>query len=115
MNLDRVIAVYCVVHKMIVMGDKKQNKNTLDTFFSLLFGGCGGIHEDVPRDRYMNTPHGAKYQRMVSEVGYEHQKYAQELYQSDRMRREMDRTREKMPDFKWKTLPPDFREKQVKQ
>lgn len=101
MNLDRVIAVYCVVHKMIVMGDKKQNKNTFDTFFSFLFGGCGGIHEDVPRDRYMNTPHGAEYQRVIYGIDSERQKHKEELYSSDPMHRDMDRAREQMDDFKW--------------
>jgi hypothetical protein len=94
---------------------KKINTHFALFFFSFLLGGCGGLHDGVPRDRCMNTPHGTHYQRMIGEVASEHQKYAEELDRSDRMRREMDRTREKMPDFKWKTLPPDFREKQVKQ
>ena len=80
--------------------------------------GCGGLHDGVPRDRYMDTPHGVEYQRMVSEVGFEHQKYAQELYQNDRMHRQ--REKEKRPDFKWsfekpETLPPDLRERLAKQ
>ena len=49
----------------------------------------------------MNTLHGAEYQRMMYGIDSERQKHKEELYSSDPMHRDMDRTREQMDDFNW--------------